>query len=539
MRLDLRPELLAHLRREVRLQVQVEVRVVGELPGQQLLGQHDLGPRQQHRQLGRGEPAAAVEPPAYLAPGRQPLDLAVEGAGLLEAAHEVLVHVQQRRRVGDGVRDGEVLLVVVAQHERGNLVGHLREQGVALLGGEVAVLDHPVEQDLDVDLVVGRVDAGRVVDEVGVDPAALLAGAAGVATAQDVLDAAGLGETEVAALPHAPGADLGAVDPDRVVGLVADVGVGLALALDVGADAAVPQQVDRRLEDRLHQLGRGHGLHRLVDAQDLADRVVERDRLERAREDTATLGDQALVVVLPARARQVEEPPALGVRRGGVRRRVEEDVAVVERRDQPGGLGAQQPVAEHVAAHVADADRRELLGLAVDPALAEVPLHRDPGAAGGDAHRLVVVAHRATAGERVAQPEAVVLRDAVRDVRERRRALVGRDHQVGVVAVVANHALGRHGLAVDPVVGDVEQPGDERLVAGHALGQPGVPVAGVGQLLAEEPALRADRHDHGVLDHLRLDQAEHLGAEVVAPVRPAQAAARHGAEPQVHALDPR
>ena len=61
----------------------------------------------------------------------------------------------------------------------------------------------------------------------------------------------------------------------------------------------------------------------------------------------------------------------------------------------------------------------------------------------------------------------------------------------------------------------------------------------VGQLLAEEAALGADRHDHGVLHHLRLDQAEHLGAEVVAPVGPAQAAARDRAEPQVHALDPR
>ncbi len=60
-----------------------------------------------------------------------------------------------------------------------------------------------------------------------------------------------------------------------------------------------------------------------------------------------------------------------------------------------------------------------------------------------------------------------------------------------------------------------------------------------GELLAEEPALGADRHDHGVLDHLRLDQAEHLGAEVVATVGPAQPTARDRAEAQVHALDPR
>ena len=42
------------------------------------------------------------------------------------------------------------------------------------------------------------------------------------------------------------------------------------------------------------------------------------------------------------------------------------------------------------------------------PELAEVPLDRLPGAAGGDAHRLVVVADRAAGGEGVAEPEAVV-----------------------------------------------------------------------------------------------------------------------------------
>ena len=59
------------------------------------------------------------------------------------------------------------------------------------------------------------------------------------------------------------------------------------------------------------------------------------------------------------------------------------------------------------------------------------------------------------------------------------------------------------------------------------------------RLLDDEAALGADRHDDGVLDHLRLDQPEHLGAEVLAAVRPAQPAAGDGAEAQVHALDPR
>ena len=67
-------------------------------------------------------------------------------------------------------RDGLRLLVVVAQHEPADVVGHLGEDAVALFdAGQLAALDGVVEQDLDVDLVVGGVDAGGVVDGVGVD----------------------------------------------------------------------------------------------------------------------------------------------------------------------------------------------------------------------------------------------------------------------------------------------------------------------------------------------------------------------------------
>ena len=229
----------------------------------------------------------------------------------------------------------------------------------------------------------------------------------------------------------------------------------------------------------------------------------------------------------------------LGVRRSGVGLRVDEDVAVVEGRDQAGRLRAQQAVAEHVSAHVADPDTGEALGLGVDAALPEVSLHRDPRASGGDAHGLVVVADRAAAGEGVAQPEAVLPRDPVGVVGERCGPLVGRDHEVGVVAVMTVHPTRRHRAAVGEVVGDVEQTGDERLVAGDPLGHPGIPIAGVGQLLAEEATLRTHGDDDGVLDHLRLDQAQHLGAEVVATVRPPQATARHGPETQVHPFHPR
>ena len=64
--------------------------------------------------------------------------------------------------------------------------------------------------------MVGGVDAGGVVDGVGVDPPA----------GQRELDAAGLGDAEVGALADHLAAQVAAVDADRVVGLVADVEVG-------------------------------------------------------------------------------------------------------------------------------------------------------------------------------------------------------------------------------------------------------------------------------------------------------------------------
>ena len=270
---------------------------------------------------------------------------------------------------------------------------------------------------------------GGVVDEVGVDGAAVT-----VAAGLGVLDPAALGEPEVAALADTPGPHLATVDPDRVVGLVAGVGMGLVGGLHVGADAAVPEQVDRRLQDRLHQLGRSHRRDRRLETEGLAHLGADRDGLQRPGPDATALGDQRLVVVLPARPRQPEHPLALGERRGRIGVGVDEDVAVVERRDQPGVLGAQQSVAEDVAGHVADAHAGEVLRLAVEAALAEVALHGDPGSASGDPHRLVVVADRAAGGEGVAEPEPVVLGDAVGDVGERRGALVRGDHEVGVVA---------------------------------------------------------------------------------------------------------
>ena len=93
----------------------------------------------------------------------------------------------------------------------------------------------------------------------------------------------------------------------------------------------------------------------------------------------------------------------------------------------------------------------------IDIHFAEMPLHRLPRAARGDAHLLVVVAGRAAGGEGIAQPEIAFERNAVGGVGECRGALVGGDDEIGIVGVVPHDIVRRHDRAVGgEIVGDIE-----------------------------------------------------------------------------------
>ena len=86
-----------------------------------------------------------------------------------------------------------------------------------------------------------------------------------------------------------------------------------------------------------------------------------------------------------------------------------------------------------------------------------MPLYRFPGALGGNAHSLVVVALAAAGREGVAEPMAIIFRYAVGNVRKRRRALVGGDHQIGVIAVPADDVSGRFDSGTGIIVGQVQE----------------------------------------------------------------------------------
>ena len=157
---------------EVALEVAQQVGVFGQVGVEQLLEQVDLAVRDQGRQLGRdqaqvGRLALGDRPVA-----RERLELAIEPGVLLELRDQTRVHVDHLGRLGEREAHRLGLRVAGVQDPLGDRVGHLHQQRIALVAGHQPVGDRRAQEDLDVDLVVGGVDARHVVDRVGVDPPA-------------------------------------------------------------------------------------------------------------------------------------------------------------------------------------------------------------------------------------------------------------------------------------------------------------------------------------------------------------------------------
>ena len=175
---------LAKRRGKVAHQRSGNVRIIRHSGGEQLVVEHDLAVGEQHRALRRSEAGLRRLARSQLLVGRQKFDCAVELADLFQVFDEADLGIQrhpfahaQRLR----------LEIIVAQNQHTDFVGHFREQLVALFAAHSSFGDHRIEQYLDVDLVVRAVDAGGIVNRVGVDLAAV----------QRVFDAPELGETEI------------------------------------------------------------------------------------------------------------------------------------------------------------------------------------------------------------------------------------------------------------------------------------------------------------------------------------------------------
>ena len=224
---------------------------------------------------------------------------AVEQAARFQRLDQALQETEILHAAPLGERQRQRLQVIIAQHQLRDFVGHLGQKRVARFHRQAAVAQRDAQRDFDIDLHVGGVHAGRIVDGVGIEPHA----------AKRRLDAAALGHAKIGAFADHLAAQIVAGDADGVVGAVADRLVGLARGANVSADAAEENQIDRRFEHGADQFLRREAF---ADAEQLLRLRRKPDFLGRARINPAAFGDQRLVVILPARSRQIEQPLPLG-----------------------------------------------------------------------------------------------------------------------------------------------------------------------------------------------------------------------------------
>ena len=139
---------------EVALQIRCQIRIVGQIGVQQQSVQVDLAVRHQDRDLGRDQPPSVRSALRERRLRRQELELAIEPRGPLQVRDHPGVDVAHRDRLGQRDRHRLRLRVAPVDDLLGDRVGHRRQQLVAPIAGRRRGAAEPVEQDLDVDLVV-------------------------------------------------------------------------------------------------------------------------------------------------------------------------------------------------------------------------------------------------------------------------------------------------------------------------------------------------------------------------------------------------
>lgn len=193
--------------------------------------------------------------------------------GCLQRAHQAAEFFPVCKPKPLRQRDCQRLQVVVAQHQPRHFRRHGGKKLVALRHRQATAIDRGGEGDLDIDLDVGGIHAGRVVDGVGI----------ATSTRQRIGDAALLGDAEIGAFADDLGAQLRGVDADGVIRPVTHLGVGFHRRLDIGADAAEPQKIGWRLQNGGHDLeGCGNGF---VDADGSDGFRRQRHRFFGTRDD--------------------------------------------------------------------------------------------------------------------------------------------------------------------------------------------------------------------------------------------------------------
>ncbi len=257
--------LAAQALREVCEQLRVECRIVRQGRLAQRRTELDLRPRREHRELRPREPRGRRLPGLQRLPVGQPEARPGHAERALDRGELEPEVVEVHLAPPPVERQEPTLARVVREHVGAHLVGERRQERVSRLRRQPAARDQRRQADLEVDLVVRQVDAGRVVDRVDVDPPA----------GERVRDPPALRHAEVPALRDDAHAERARRHADGVVRRIADRAVGLVGRADVRPDAAVPQEVGLEAEHRPHE--------RLA-AQRIVGDAEERPHLGRQRD---------------------------------------------------------------------------------------------------------------------------------------------------------------------------------------------------------------------------------------------------------------
>src|SRR6516165_3369529 len=341
-------EPLAQCRREVATKLAVEFRRFGQIRSQQLAIQAHLRISEQDRELGANEPATLRCPRREGLVVRQELKSPIQSTRPFEIAHQARLPVEDGDAARFGHRQRLALQVIVAQYQSRDVIGHGGEKRLALDCGEDSRSNRAVEQDLDVDLVVRHIDTAGIVDCVGVDAAA----------GERKRDTPALGYREVGALADHSCANLIAIDPQGIIGAVANLDMAFVGSLYIGPDTAEPQEVDRGSQEPADQLGRCQNVN--LDVKDTLHFGTDRDRLGAAFEYPAARRDQSTVVIRPARSGLAEQTLPFKKALFRIGCWIDEHVKMVKRAKQPQVARHQHAVAKYIARHVADADHAQL-----------------------------------------------------------------------------------------------------------------------------------------------------------------------------------
>ncbi len=104
-----------------------------------------------------------------------------------------------------------------------------------------------------------------------------------------------------------------------------------------------------------------------------------------------------------------------------------------------------------------------------------------PCPAGRDCHLLMIITGRTAGGERIAEPEIILVgRNTIGDVGEGGRTLVGRDDQIGILAIPDDYLVRMHNDIVMNVVGNVEKAANESAIRALPLCEPFIAGTGPG-----------------------------------------------------------